>query len=88
MCLSCIIYITIYILISYIIITASVDPCFLIDITDIDIGLVIFSLKWKPDCIFFTIFVGKLITKNVYRRITETDNRKYTREGESDMGYS
>lgn len=40
-CLSCILYITIYILISYITIIASVDPCFLIDITDIDIGLVI-----------------------------------------------
>ena len=40
-CLSCMLYITIYILISYIIIMASVDPCFLIDITDIDIGLVI-----------------------------------------------
>ena len=54
-----ILYITIYILISYITIIASVDPCFLIDITDIDIGLVIFSLKWKPDCIFFTIFASK-----------------------------
>ena len=44
---------------------ASVDPCFLIDITDIDIGLVIFSLKWKPDCIFFTIFASK------YRQVAE-----------------
>ena len=31
---------------------ASVDPCFLIDITDIDIGFVIFSLKWKRIAFF------------------------------------